>query len=291
MSGSVVLVATPIGNLGDLSPRAVDTLAGADLICCEDTRRTRKLLTHAGVHGPHLLALHQHNESAVVPRVLQAARSGSCVAVVSDAGMPALSDPGERLVAAAIAEGVAVSVVPGPNAALSALVISGFRLDRFAVEGFLPPRGATRQARLADLAAEGRTVALYEAPHRLRRTIDDLLAACGGDREVVVARELTKLHETVWRGRLAGAASAFAADEPRGEYVIVLAGRPEPERPDPATLDRLAAERLQARAAAGQDSKTAIAEVARELGVGRRRIYELSLALKGAGRAGPGPVP
>lgn len=291
MTGSVVLVATPIGNLGDLSPRAVETLAGADLICCEDTRRTRKLLSHAGIHGSQLVALHQHNEPAVIPRVLEVAGTGSCVAVVSDAGMPALSDPGERLVAAAIAAGVPVSVVPGPNAALSALVISGFPLDRFAVEGFLPARGAARQARLAGLAGEARTVALYEAPHRLRRTLGDLLVACGGDRALTVARELTKLHETVWRGTLEEAGTAFAQSEPRGEYVIVLAGRPEAPPADPETVERLVGEQWHARMTAGQDSKTAISEIARELGVPRRRVYELTLALKADRRAGGGPVP
>lgn len=287
--GLVVLVGTPIGNLGDLSPRAVKTLADADLICCEDTRQTRKLLTHAGIRGAHLVAFHQHNEAAVIPRILDAARAGRSVAVVSDAGMPAISDPGERLVAAAVSEGIAVSVVPGPNAALSALVLSGFSLERFAFEGFLPARGTRRHARLDGLAGEERTVALYEAPHRLRRTLDDLVLACGADRPVLVAGELTKRYESQWRGSLAGAVAAFAEGEtePRGEYVIVLAGRPPLPPPDPGALAEAAATRLRHRIAAGDDTKTAIAETARELGLARREVYELNLRLK----RHEGPVP
>ena len=198
-NGRVVVVATPIGNLGDLSPRAVDALASSDYIYCEDTRRTLKLLNHAGITGPRLVSHHRHNEAATTPTAVARAKSGAAIALVTDAGTPLVSDPGARLVRAALAEGIHVETVPGPSAALAALVVSGLSTDRFSFEGFVPRSGRQRAERLAAVAAEGeRAVVIFESPHRVQRTLDDLLAVCGPDRPLAVCRELTKMHEEVW---------------------------------------------------------------------------------------------
>jgi 16S rRNA (cytidine1402-2'-O)-methyltransferase len=235
-SGALVVIGTPIGNLGDLSPRAVDALAGADLICCEDTRRTGRLLQHAGVDRPALRTVNDHTEGRAIADVVRRVASGERVAVVSDAGMPGISDPGERLVRAVATEGHPVEVVPGPSAAVAALVVSGLPAGRFVFEGFLPRQGSGRSARLEAIAAERRTAVLYEAPHRLARTLADLVDACGGQRRVTVARELTKLHEEVWRGTLAEAVAWAGEREPPGELVIVLEGAPEPPEADDAAI-------------------------------------------------------
>jgi len=277
--GTLVLVATPIGNLGDLSPRAVRTLAEADVIACEDTRHTRHLLTHAGIPARRLLAIHDHNEAAQVGRVLGLLDEGLRVAVVADAGTPGISDPGSRLVAAAAAAGARVEVVPGPSAVVAALVVSGLATDRFCFEGFLPRKGADRRDRLAAIAAEARTTVLYEAPHRLAATLADLAGACDPARLVAVARELTKVHEEVWRGTLGAAAARAAETEPRGEHVLVVEGAPRPGPPDDNTVEEV----LRARLTAGQPAKEAVAAVAGELRVPRRRVYELSLRIRGAG--------
>jgi 16S rRNA (cytidine1402-2'-O)-methyltransferase len=279
--GRIVLIGTPIGNLGDLSPRARDALADADVIFCEDTRRTRKLLSAAGVPAPRLVALHEHNEASAADYAVSLAGDGSDVAVVTDAGMPGISDPGERVVGAALGAGVAVEVVPGPSAALAALVASGLPAGRFCFEGFLPRRGAERTARLHQLASEPRTTVLFEAPHRARRTLADLAEACGSERPVVVGRELTKVHEEVWRGTLGEAVARAEADQPRGEWVIVLAGAPAP--PAPAAEDLLAgdllADALRRHFAAGASRRQAVAAVAAEFGLPKRTVYEASLAL------------
>jgi len=276
LAGRLTLVGTPIGNLGDLSPRAVEALAQADVLACEDTRRTRKLLSHAGVAaGGRLLALHGHNEAAVQGRLLALLAAGRHVVVVSDAGTPALSDPGARLVAAAASASVAVDSVPGPSAAITALVVSGLPTDRFCFEGFLPRRGSERAARLAEIAAERRTVVVYEAANRMRATIADLARGCGGARRVAVARELTKLHEEVWRGSLDAATAHLAAGEPRGEYVVVLAGAPPPAPVEDAEVERAVARRL----ADGWSTRDAAGGAAAELGVPRRRAYDLALEL------------
>ncbi len=280
MSGCLVLVATPIGNLADLSRRAVETLAAADIICCEDTRHTRALLTHAGITGPRLVAVHEHNEAASATRVGAWLREGRTVAVVTDAGTPVISDPGRRLVRAAIDAGVAVTVVPGPSAALAALVVSGLPADRWCFEGFLPAKGGERARRLQVLAGEERTAVLYEAPHRMRRTVADLVGALGPDRDVVVARELTKVHETVWRGTLGEAVSLLDAEEPRGEYVIVLGGAAVAA---PAVDEETIATALASRLEAGEDRRAAITAVARQLGVPRRDVYDVVI---GRGHAG-----
>ncbi len=276
-AGTLVLVSTPIGNLGDLSPRALEALAQADLVCCEDTRRTRGLLTHAGLKGVRLMSLHGHNEMARVEAVLALLAEGRTVAVVSDAGTPAVSDPGGRLVSAAAAAGATVTTVPGPSAVLAALVVSGLPTDRFCFEGFLPRRGGERRRRVEAVAGDARTAVLFEAPGRLAATLRDLVEACGPERRVVVARELTKLHEEVWRGTLAEASATFAERDVRGEVVVVLAGDPEAGR---APDDPDVVEALRARLEAGDSLRDAAGVVAAAMGVSRRRAYDLALALR-----------
>ncbi len=273
MPGALVVVATPIGNLGDLSPRAVEALAGADLIACEDTRQTRKLLNHAGIEGARLLALHAHNEAAGAAKVVARVAAGERVTLVTDAGTPSISDPGQRVVAAVADAGLTVEVVPGPSAAIAALVGSGLATDRFCFEGFLPRKGSDRKARLAAISGDARTSVIYEAPTRLAATLEDLRAACGVDRRAAVARELTKLHEEIVRGTLAELAGRWHATPPKGECVIVVAGAPAAA---PAT-DAEISEALSSRLAAGEDRKSAVGDVAADLGVPRRRVYELSL--------------
>ncbi|HZQ88117.1 MAG TPA: 16S rRNA (cytidine(1402)-2'-O)-methyltransferase [Acidimicrobiales bacterium] len=274
--GRLTVVATPIGNLGDLSPRAVETLRAADVIACEDTRHTRKLLSHAGIPTPRLLAVHDQNEAAQVRTVLALLEEGKHVVLVSDAGTPAVSDPGERLVAAASASGYLVEAVPGPSAVIAALVTSGLPSGRFAFEGFLPRKGTERRERLAGIAADRRTTVLYEAPHRLAATVADLSQACGPLRRVALARELTKLHEETWRGTLAAAVEHVGAHAPRGEYVIVVDGAPEAAPADYGDIEAA----LRTRLAAGDDRKTAVATVATALAVPKRRVYEVSLGMK-----------
>jgi 16S rRNA (cytidine1402-2'-O)-methyltransferase len=273
---SLVLVGTPIGNLGDLSPRAVEALRIADTIACEDTRRTRALLSHLGLPaGRRLLAVHDHNEAGEVVNVLAKLDKGERVVVVTDAGMPGVSDPGERLVAAAAAAGHTVEVVPGPSAMIAALVVSGLPTSRFAFEGFLPRKGSARAERLRDVAADARTTVLFEAPHRVRQTVADLAAAAGGLRRVALVRELTKLHEGVWRGTLAAAIDHLEAKEPRGEYVVVLDGAPPPAPAQEVDVEAA----LRARLEAGADKKAAIAEVAAELAVPKRVVYDVALSI------------
>lgn len=272
----LVLVGTPIGNLGDLAPRAIEALAAADAICCEDTRRTGRLLQHFGIERRPLVVVNDHTEAGAIAGVLERLARGEHVVVVSDAGMPGISDPGERLVRSCVEAGHVVEVVPGPSAAVTALVASGLPTGRWAFEGFLPRKGSGRAARVAELAAERRTTVLYEAPHRLARTLADLTAACGRDRRVVVARELTKLHEEVWRGTLAGALE-WVASGVRGEVVLVLEGAPAPAPADDDALERAVQDRLDA----GDTARDAAAHVAVALGVARRRAYDVAVRLRG----------
>lgn len=271
--GRVVLVGTPIGNLGDLSPRAVDALSSATIVACEDTRRTGRLFSHLGLASPRYVVMNEHTEGDVVDGLLAAVRDGGVVVVVSDAGMPGVSDPGEHLVARAVEAGLVVEVVPGPSAVLTALVQSGLATGRFVFEGFLPRKGAERGRRLADVANEQRTIVLFEAPHRLARTVADLSEACGAARRVVLARELTKLHEELWRGTLAEALVRVDEVEPRGEYVLVLDGAPD--RPE-ATDEELRAA-LDEAVGSGRSTRDAVAAVADAFGVPKRRVYDLAI--------------
>jgi 16S rRNA (cytidine1402-2'-O)-methyltransferase len=272
----LVLVATPIGNLGDLSPRAIEALATSDAICCEDTRRTGRLLQHAGIERRPLIVVNDHTEVGAIAGVLDRLAGGERVAVVTDAGMPGISDPGERLVRAAVDAGHVVEVVPGPSAAVTALVASGLPTGRYAFEGFLPRKGSGRAARLAEVASDRRTTVLYEAPHRLARTLADLAAACGDERLVAMARELTKLHEEVWRGSLGGAVEWVAQREPRGEVVLVLGGAPAPDEPGAAAVDAA----VQARLEHGDSPRDAASAVAAALGVPKRQAYDAAVRLR-----------
>lgn len=271
--GALVLVGTPIGNLGDLSPRAAETLAGVDAIACEDTRRTGRLLAHIDVTSPELLVANEHTEADVADDIVGRVAAGERIALVSDAGMPTVSDPGQRVVAAVLDAGVAVEVVPGPSALDTAVALSGLPSGRFSFEGFLPRKGRARTERLAAVAAADHTVVLYEAPHRLARTLDDLADVCDGDRRVAVLRELTKLHEEHWRGTLAGARARVAEVEPRGEYVLVLAGR----EPDPEPDDAVLRAALDAQIEQGTTTRDAVDAVTRRFGVRRRRVYDLAV--------------
>lgn len=272
MSGRLVLVATPIGNLGDLPPRAVEALAGADAVACEDTRHSGRLLAHAGIADARLLRLDAHTEDRATEDVLRRLGEGQVVAVVTDAGTPGISDPGERLVRRVVEVGHEVTVVPGPSAPVAALVASGLPTERWCMEGFLPRKGAARSARLAELAVEERTMVLFESPHRLAATLADLGAAFGAGRPACVAREMTKLHEEFVRGTLEELA-AWAAQPPKGEVVLVVGGAPPAEGPDDERVRAALREALDR----GASTRDAADEVARLLGVGRRRAYRLAL--------------
>ncbi len=269
-SPHLALVATPIGNLGDLSPRAVEALTSAGLICCEDTRRTGRLLQAAGVSRKRLAVCNEHTERRCIDEVLEVLGEGDIVALVTDAGTPGISDPGELLVGAVLEAGYEVSTVPGPAAFVAALVTSGLPTTRFVFEGFLPRSGSARRDRLGEIAAEPRTVVLYEAPHRVVRTIRDLTESCGPDRPVAVARELTKLYETVVRGNL----GTIDLGEPRGEYVIVLGGAPAG---DVEVGDEAIAAAVEGELAGGASTRDAAARAASTLGVPRRRAYDIAV--------------
>ncbi|HLG90186.1 MAG TPA: 16S rRNA (cytidine(1402)-2'-O)-methyltransferase [Alphaproteobacteria bacterium] len=278
-SGSLVVVATPIGNLGDLSKRAAATLAGADLIACEDTRVTAKLLAAEGIRTP-MLVYHDHNAARVRPVLIERLRQGATVALVSDAGTPLVSDPGFKLVEAALAEGIAITAVPGPSAILAALVLSGLPSDRFFFAGFLPPKDAARRTEIRALAQIPGTLIFYESATRLAKTLADLLFVLG-PRRAAVARELTKRFEEVRRDRLDALVAHYAEGPPPKGEIVVLIAPPDAEEGAAATdvdLDAALAEAL-----AGRSVREAAALVAAETGLPRRAVYARALALK-AGR-------
>jgi 16S rRNA (cytidine1402-2'-O)-methyltransferase len=278
--GVLVLAGTPIGDPADASPRLVAELAAADLVAAEDTRRLSRLTTALGVKVTgRVLSYHEHNEAARTGDLVDAVRTGSRVLLVTDAGMPSVSDPGFRLVAAAAAEGLPVTCVPGPSAVTTALALSGLPSDRFCFEGFLPRKAGERRTRLGALAAERRTAVFFEAPHRLPETLADMRDAFGAERPAVVCRELTKTHEEVRRGSLAELA-AWAADGVRGEITVVVAGAPEPEVE--LSGDELVRQ-VRVREAAGLTRKDAVAAVAQETGVPKREVYDAVVAAKADG--------
>lgn len=273
MTGRLLVVGTPIGNLGDLSPRGREALATADVIACEDTRRTGRLLQLAGIPKRPLLVSNEHTEHDQSGQIVDRIAQGETVALVSDAGMPGVSDPGQRVVAAVAKAGLSIEIVPGPTAVIGALVASGLVNDRFVFEGFLDRKGATRAVQLEEIAAQQRTTVFYESPKRVAKTLSDLVAVCGADREVAVARELTKLHETVVRGTLAEVVDVIAASPPKGEYVIVVAGAVPVSTV--WTDDDLRAQ-VDALVASGKSRRDAVNQVAATTGALRRRIYDLS---------------
>lgn len=274
-AGRLVLAATPIGDPRDATPRLVTLLAEADVVAAEDTRRLRRLLTALGVTpAGRVVSYHEHNEVARAAELVAAAESGAVVAVVTDAGMPSVSDPGLRVVRAAAEAGVAVTAVPGPSAVLTALALSGLATDRFCFEGFPPRRSGERRRLLASLAAEPRTMIFFEAPHRLTATLADLVEAFGADRPAAVCRELTKTYEEVKRQPLGQLADWAAAGEVLGEVTLVVAGRPAPSGPPAeADVEALVVE-VRRRVAAGERLKTAVAAVAEPAGVPKRLLYD-----------------
>ncbi|WP_205471646.1 16S rRNA (cytidine(1402)-2'-O)-methyltransferase [Nocardioides sp. SYSU D00038] len=273
MTGTLVLAATPIGRVEDAPARLASELAGADVVAAEDTRRLRRLTGELGVTiGGRVVSYFEGNETARTPALLEALEAGERVLLVTDAGMPSVSDPGYRLVAAAVEAGIRVTAVPGPSAVLTALAVSGLPVDRFCFEGFLPRKAGERARRLSALAAEERTLVFFEAPHRTEAALAAMAEAWGGDRAAAVCRELTKTHEEVRRGPLAELV-AWAADGVRGEVTIVVAGAVATARvgDDPESL-RAAVARLEGD---GMPRKEAIVEVARLAGVPKREVYNL----------------
>ena len=274
--GTLILVATPIGNLGDMTQRATEALSNADVVCCEDTRRTGLLLQHLGISGKKYIVINEHTEHDACEDVVQRILGGSNVALVSDAGTPGISDPGERLVKAALSSGITVSAMPGASALTMALVMSGLSTSRFVFEGFLPRSGSERTQRIAGIVDEQRTVVLYEAPHRLEKTLVDLELSCGALRRVVLARELTKMHEEMWRGTLHDAVKHSQQVEPRGEYVVLLEGAKPPAPPTDEEITAALRDEMNN----GSSKKDAAAKVAAKFGAQKRKVYELALMLK-----------
>lgn len=279
--GILYLVATPIGNLEDITHRALRVLREADLIAAEDTRTTRKLLSHFGI-STRLVSYYEHNKLIRAERLLDALAAGD-VALVSEAGMPGISDPGYELVRACIAAGIRVVPVPGPSAVLAALVASGLPTDRFVFLGFLPRRQGDRRRLLEDVRREPATLVLFEAPHRLRSSLEDLRQVLG-DRPLVVCRELTKLHEEIWRGPITEAITHYGSEQPRGEFTLVVGGALADEASDPWDADRvrLAVSQL---VEDGIPTSTAIRAVSRLTGQRKRELYRLVGEGAGPGRA------
>ena len=278
MTGVLVLAGTPIGDVSDAPPRLLTELAGADVIAAEDTRRLRRLTQALGVAPTgRVVSYFEGNEVARTPELVESLLGGARVLLVTDAGMPSVSDPGYRLVDAAVAAGVRVTAVPGPSAVLTALALSGLPVDRFTFEGFLPRKAGDRSRQLAQVAAEPRTMVFFEAPHRIAETLAAMADAFGADRPGAVCRELTKTYEEVRRGPLAELA-AWAADGVRGEITVVVAGAPPaaPQEVGPAELAR----RVAVREEAGERRKEAIAAVAAALGLPKREVFDAVVAAK-----------
>ena len=280
-TGILVLAGTPIGDVSDAPPRLAEELAGADVVAAEDTRRLRRLTQALGVTPKgRVVSYFEGNESARTPELVEDLLGGARVLLVTDAGMPSVSDPGYRLVAAAVERDVRVTAVPGPSAVLTALALSGLPVDRFCFEGFLPRKAGERLSRLREVAEERRTLVYFEAPHRLDDTLAAMAEVFGADRRAAVCRELTKTYEEVRRGPL-GELAEWAADGVRGEITVVVSGAPDrgPEELDAAELVR----RVRVREEAGERRKEAIAAVAAEAGLPKREVFDAVVAAKNAG--------
>ena len=274
MSGKLYLVPTPIGNLGDISRRMADTMAGADFLAAEDTRVTVKLLNHLGLKKP-MVSYHRHNCSTAGPAIVERLLAGESCALVTDAGTPAISDPGEDLVALCAQHDIPVEAIPGPCALICALSVSGLPTARFTFEGFLPQNKKNRRSHLDSLKGEQRTMVFYEAPHKLEDTLEDFVAVFGEERRIALCRELTKLHEEVVRTTVGQALADCATRPPRGEYVLVVEGAPEApaQEADPqAALERVAQLRGE-----GLSLKEACAKAGEEFGIKKRQLYDMSL--------------
>ncbi|NJK40285.1 MAG: 16S rRNA (cytidine(1402)-2'-O)-methyltransferase [Acaryochloridaceae cyanobacterium SU_2_1] len=274
--GLLYIVGTPIGNLEDISVRAIGILQRVHLIAAEDTRHTGKLLHHFQIATPQI-SYHQHNIHTRTPELINRLQQGQDLALVSDAGTPGISDPGMELVQACVQAGITVVPIPGANAAIAALIASGLDCDRFCFEGFLPLKGQARQQRLAQMAEETRTIIFYEAPHRLRQTLTDLTHYLDSQRQIVLARELTKRYEEIWRGSVAAAIALYQTQTPKGEFTLVLAGHsPLAEQPSAIQLQQA----LQTLIQQGYSLSQASREVAAAQAVSRRQVYQLALELK-----------
>ena len=279
MAGTLYIVATPIGNLDDMTPRAAAAFGAADFVAAEDTRVTMRLLNHLGLKKP-MVSYHEHalNRGEGILRRIEA---GETCALCSDAGMPCISDPGAVIVRDALARGITVTPVPAASACVTALAVSGQDTTRWVFEGFLPAERRLRRKRLAALEGEMRTVIFYEAPHRLRSTLDELSAAFGGDRSITLCRELTKLHEEIWKTTLAEAVARYRDNEPRGEYVLVMAGAPEADPAENApTPEQAAAHALALMREEGVAPSAAAKAAAQGTPYGKSEIYKLLLALQ-----------
>ena len=268
--GTLYLVATPIGNLGDISARALLTLSTVDVVACEDTRKTGKLLELLGLRANRLLLANEHTEFAAAEEIAQLLAEGLTVALVTDAGMPAISDPGQRIVDYLLQQAHRISAVPGPSAVTTAIALAGFPVDRWVMEGFLPRKGRERSHRISEIAAEQRTTVIFESPKRLRATLVDLVEVCGGERRVAVLRELTKMFEETVRGQLDEVCEKFT-DLVKGEIVIVVAPKSQTFVTDDEIIR--AVELVVAR---GETKKTAVAVVSKSLGVQPNRVYKLA---------------
>lgn len=279
MTGTLYLVPTPIGNLGDISPRAKKTLAEADFIAAEDTRVSLKLLNHLELKKP-LVSYYEHNKNESGPRIVERLLAGESCALVTDAGSPAISDPGEDLVALCAKAGVCVCAIPGPCAAVTALSVSGLPTGRFCFEGFLSTNKKSRREHLDSLKSERRTMIFYEAPHKLQNTLKDLTDAFGPERRISLCRELTKLHEQILRMTLGEAIAYYTENDPRGEYVLILDGAAETSE-EALTLEdavSLALERI----ASGASKKDAVRKVALETGFPKNALYDAVLRMQDA---------
>jgi len=278
VTAKLVLCGTPIGNLEDASERLIRTLREADIVACEDTRRTRKLLSHFAIQVKELVTYNDQNERRRVTELLQHMSRGRTVALVSDAGMPGLSDPGYRLVKACVDAGYKIEVVPGPNAAVSALAVSGLPPARFVFEGFLPRKAGERRRRLEELKSDPRTLLFYESPHRIADTLSDATDVLG-ERPAALVRELTKMYEEVRRGTLEELAASVTASPPKGEIVLVIGGAIHAAKPstDPAELAARARELMDG----GVERKEAMSRVAHDCGVPRRAVFDALLEVKG----------
>ncbi|MBD1998863.1 16S rRNA (cytidine(1402)-2'-O)-methyltransferase [Leptolyngbya sp. FACHB-541] len=278
MHGTLYVVGTPIGNLEDMTFRAVRILQTVDAIAAEDTRHTGKLLQHFQISTPQV-SYHDHNRHSRLPELLERLRQGKAIALVTDAGMPGISDPGYELVKACADEGIVVVPIPGASAGVTALSVSGLATDRFIFEGFLPAKGQERRDRLEALQTEARTLILYESPHRLRQTLKDLAEVLGTDRAIALGRELTKLHEEVWRGSLEEAIAHYSDREPQGEFTLVIAGN---ELAEPLLSESALRAELQHLLSQGLSRSQASRQLAQKTSLSRRQIYQLALAIPDA---------
>ncbi|WP_231947889.1 16S rRNA (cytidine(1402)-2'-O)-methyltransferase [Phormidesmis priestleyi] len=274
-AGTLYIVGTPIGNLEDMTVRAVRILQTVDLIAAEDTRHTGKLLHHFQIKTPQI-SYHEHNRMIRVPELVAKLQQGLAIALVSDAGMPGISDPGYELVKACAEEGFTVVPIPGASAVIAALSASGLPSDRFIFEGFLPAKSQARRTHLESLQSESRTIVFYESPHRLRATLQDLADVLGGDRKITLARELTKLHEEFWRGTTAEAIELYVKREPQGEYTIVVAGA---EAVKVVLSESALRSELQTLLNQGLSRSDASRQLAQQTSLPRRQIYQLALSL------------